>query len=276
MTTLKTLVCDWLPPAVVRLIRRRQGPQQNGGLRFEGDFATWEEASAQCTGYDAEDILAKVLAATLKVRRGEAAFERDSVLFDDIEYAWPLLAGLMWAAARNGGKLNVLDFGGALGSSYFQNRNFLQTLPDVRWNIIEQAHYVEAGQAHIQDEQLLFYKSIEECIAENQPNVILLSGVLQYLHDPAGVLEEISKVRAEFIVIDRTPIALSGQQVITVQQVPEEIIRTSYPTWLFEENTLKAPLLDSYNYVYSFPAMDGRIGSGVLAADFKGFIFRRR
>ncbi len=124
MNALRALARDWFPPAVVRLIRRGRGPQQDGGLRFEGDFATWEEASAQCAGYDAEDILAKVLAATLKVKSGEAACERDSVLFDDIEYAWPVLAGLMWAAARNGGKLNVLDFGGALGSSYFQNRKF--------------------------------------------------------------------------------------------------------------------------------------------------------
>ena len=73
----------------------------------------------------AQDILDKVLAATLKVKQGQAVFERDSVLFDEIEYSWPLLAGLMWAAASNGGKLNVLDFGGALGSSYYQNRKFL-------------------------------------------------------------------------------------------------------------------------------------------------------
>ena len=104
MKTLKALAHDWLPPAIARLIVRGQAPQQDGGLRFEGDFATWEEAKAQCTGYDAKDILAKVLAATLKVKCGEAAFERDSVLFDEVEYAWPMLAGLMWAAARNGGR----------------------------------------------------------------------------------------------------------------------------------------------------------------------------
>jgi hypothetical protein len=91
MSITKDIVHDWLLPAVVRWIRQVRG----GGIRFEGEFATLEEANVHCSCYDAEDILAKVLEATLKVKRGEATFERDSVLFDEIEYAWPVLAGLM-------------------------------------------------------------------------------------------------------------------------------------------------------------------------------------
>ena len=150
-------------------------------IRFEGDHENWNDAARQCSGYDADDILDKVLNAALKVKRGEAVHERDSVLFDEIEYAWPVLAGLMWAAARNGGKLNVLDFGGSLGSSYFQNRKFLQTLPEVCWNVVDQPQIVEAGQAYIQDGELNFIKPSRNAWRENQPNVILLSGVLQYL-----------------------------------------------------------------------------------------------
>jgi len=92
--------------------------------------------------------------------------------------------GIAGAAARNVGVLNVLDFGGSLGSSYFQNRELLKILPTIRWNVVEQAHYVKAGQTYIQDEQLRFYPSIHECLAENKVNAILLSSVLQYLSDP--------------------------------------------------------------------------------------------
>jgi putative methyltransferase (TIGR04325 family) len=38
-----------------------------------------------------------------------------------------------------------------LGSSYFQNRKFLQSLPDVRWNVVEQPHYVDAGRKYIEE-----------------------------------------------------------------------------------------------------------------------------
>jgi putative methyltransferase (TIGR04325 family) len=84
---------------------------------FEGSYNTWQEADAHCNGYDNMDILEKVLFATLKVKNGEAVYERDSVIFDQIEYSWPVLTGLMWAAAQNSGCLKVLDFGGSLGSS---------------------------------------------------------------------------------------------------------------------------------------------------------------
>ena len=45
----------------------------------------------------------------MKVKKGEAVYERDSMIFDQIEYSWPVLFGLMWAAAQNSGYLKVLD-----------------------------------------------------------------------------------------------------------------------------------------------------------------------
>ena len=233
MRVLRGLARDWLPPVLVRWFRQVCG---GGGIRLEGDFATWAEANSHCTGYDAEEILAKVLASTLKVKHGEAAAERDSVLFDQIEYAWPVLAGLMWAAARTGGRLSVLDFGGALGSSYFQNRSFLQTLPDVRWSVVEQPHYVEAGRKYIQDDQLRFYKTLEECLAENQPNVILLSSVLQYIERPYELLDKLGKINLKHIIVDRTPFVDGEENKLVIQRVPKWIFPATLPAWLLSEN----------------------------------------
>ena len=88
---------------------------------FEGSYSTWQEADALCNGYDNMEILEKILSATLKVKNGEAVYERDSVIFDQIEYSWPVLTGLMCAAAQNSGCLKVLDFGCSLGSSNLEN-----------------------------------------------------------------------------------------------------------------------------------------------------------
>jgi mono/diheme cytochrome c family protein len=49
-----------------------------------------------------------VTAGVKKVLAGEAAFERDSVCFEEPEYRWPLLASLMWIAARSNGELSVV------------------------------------------------------------------------------------------------------------------------------------------------------------------------
>lgn len=270
MSVLKALARDWLPPVLARWFRQMRG----GGIRFEGDFTTWAEANSHCTGYDAEEILAKVLASTLKVKHGEAAAERDSVLFDEIEYAWPVLAGLMWAAARSGGRLNVLDFGGALGSSYFQNRKFLQSLPDVRWNVVEQPHYVDAGRKHIQDEQLRFYKTIVECLSENQPNVILLSSVLQYLPDPGSILLDLKGAGSDVIIFDRTIINRSSFDRIYVQHVPPEIYSANYPCRSLSESALFAALGKSYFSLCDFESLNF---SALKAVDseFKGYVFTR-
>ena len=255
MRVLKELVRNCLPPVLLRWFRQLRSTE---GICFKGNFSTWEEASDHCTGYDTEEILAKVLAATLKVKHGEAVFERDSVLFDQIEYVWPVLAGLMWTAARSGGRLNVLDFGGALGSSYFQNQKFLQTLPDVHWNVVEQSHYVDAGRAHIQDEKLRFYDSVEECRSQNQPNVILLSSVLQYLPDPFGLLNTLGEVKADILLIDRTSFSLSGHvDSIKLQYVPAAIYQASYPCRVFNEDNLCQFISGlGYQLLETFPALD--------------------
>ncbi|MDV3001980.1 MAG: hypothetical protein N5P05_003586 [Chroococcopsis gigantea SAG 12.99] len=75
-------------------------------------------------GYDKDIILETVKNSLLQVKEGQAIYERDSVLFDKIEYSFPVLTMLLKVALENDSKLSVLDFGGSLGSHYFQYRNF--------------------------------------------------------------------------------------------------------------------------------------------------------
>lgn len=273
MDMFRTLLRNWLPPALVPRIAHLCGTRG----KFEGDFITWEAASAQCTGYDADVILSKVLAATLKVKRGEVAFERDSVTFDQMEYTWPLLSGLMWVAARDYGRLNVLDFGGALGSSYFQNQKFLVSLPKVHWNIVEQPHYIEAGQTHIQNDQLRFYRSIEECLLENKPNVILLSSVLQYLKSPIGLLKILSAINAKSLIIDRTPFTALSKNKLLIQNVPARIYPASYPMWVFSRQLFMKNLNANWLEVADELSPEGNIESNCgLKFSFQYMLYESR
>jgi putative methyltransferase (TIGR04325 family) len=272
LESIKAIAKDWLPAVILQWARRVVQRRLDDGeeIRFEGNFSSWNEAISDCTGYDSEPILAKVLEATLMVKRGEAAFERDSVTFSEIEYVWPLLTGLMWAAARNSGRLNVLDFGGALGSSYFQNRKFLDALPEVHWNIVEQSHYVEAGLANIQDHQLHFFNTIEECMSTHQPNVILLSSVLQYLESPFDVVHRLSTIGASILIIDRTPFSSQTTDKILVQRVPPSIYTASYPMRVFSEREFINALVSKWRLVSSNLSAEGFVHSS------EGFVFSFR
>jgi putative methyltransferase (TIGR04325 family) len=263
---LKGLLKEWLPPGLIRRLRRPRG------LLWVGDFATWKEAQQAATGYDSPMILDRVKDALLKVKRGEAAYERDAVLFEEIQYSWPLLAGLLWIAAQKQGRLNVLDFGGSLGSTYFQNRLFLQKLPSLRWNIVEQEHFVAAGQEYFADETLRFYYDIASCWREASPETIILSSVVQFLEDPYGFLEKVLDYAFEFIIFDRTPFHAEDRERLTIQQVPEEIYQASYPCWLFQKRKFYDLLTQRYELVAVFPAIDGE----QYPAIFEGCILSRK
>lgn len=268
---LKSFAKDWLPPVTARQLRSLS--RFGGGITFNGPYSTWEDALLHSNGYDDKLILEKVLSATLKVKQGVAIYERDSVLFDEIQYSWPVTAGLMWAAAREGGRLSVLDFGGSLGSSYFQNRKFLEGLPSVRWSVVEQAHFVEVGRLHIQDERLVFYPTIAECVAVEKPNVVLLSSVLQYLEDPYAVLDELVRSGAEIILVDRTSFSIATRNdLIKVQITPKNIYSSRYPIRYFD----RKKFIDwfdkkGFQKVEEFPSLDKLDSS----ASWKGFVFKK-
>lgn len=271
MTSLKNLVKDFIPPAIFRIVRNFI----RVGIRFEGSYPSWQAASDVCAGYDAKQILEKVLEATLKVKRGEAAYERDSVLFSEIVYDWPILASLMSVAARSRGKLHVLDLGGALGSAYFQNRSFLVDLPQISWSVVEQSHYVQAGITYISDGILRFYDSIDRCLLERKPNVIILSSVLQYLPEPFLVIEELLKVKAEVIVIDKTIVNKSEKCFVHVQKVPKSIYKSSYPCRSLSEKMLLKSFERDYCLQASFDSLEFP-ALHAINSQFKGYVFRRR
>jgi putative methyltransferase (TIGR04325 family) len=265
---------NWCPYLVAQKFRRLV--RRGASITFDGPFTSWQEAEQRSSGYDDSVILEKVLAASLKVKRGESVFERDSVLFDKVQYVWPVTAGLLWAAARESGRLSVLDFGGSLGSSYFQNHKFLGGLQSVRWSVVEQAHFVESGCEYIQDERLVFYPTIARCVAVEKPNVVLLSSVLQYLPNPYTVLDELVYSGAEVILVDRTSFHDGENDRVAIQNVGEAIYRASYPLWIFSKSSFMNYLSGSFELVTEWLSPEGFVGFASGRFSFNGLILQRK
>lgn len=247
----RAILKKWIPPIICEFIRSKKG----NSFDFKGVYNSWGEALVGCGGYDSNSIFDKVLEAALMVKSGEAVYERDSVLFDEVQFSWPVTASLMWSAAQNNGHLNVLDFGGALGSSYFENREFLTNLKHVTWSIVEQKHYVNGGRQFIADSRLSFYESLEEC-RHLKPNVVLLSSVLQYLEKPYEILDELYRLEADLLIIDKTIINKSNTDSIYIQKVPSHIYSASYPCRSFSENQLLVHMSSSFRLLSKFESLD--------------------
>ncbi len=268
----RDLAQSLLPPIFVDGLRRlRSFFLKQDAIRFVGDYATWAEAERASTGYSARNILEKTRSAMLKVKNGEAAYARDSVVFDHVTYPFPVLAALLRARSANGNRLSVLDFGGSLGTTYFQCRDFL-SLGAYRWSVVEQTEHAKCGREEFADERLQFYSSIDECLEQERPNLLLLSGIIQYLPDPHRFLENIITRDFPHVIVDRTSFFGEDRDLLTVQHVPEWIYRATYPAWFLSEKRFLHAFAKRYRVVASFPAADA-IHPERGRAYWKGFIF---
>jgi len=272
MTRTAKMMESLLPPVVKRgllfLLTRNY---------YAGTYRTWAEARGDATGYDADVILEKCKTALLKVKSGEAAYERDSVVFETMEHPFAVLAGLLKGALASDGRLSVLDFGGSLGSTYYQCRHFLADLKTLRWNIVEQGKFVACGREHFETEELRFYDTVGDCLRQGKPDVLLLSSVLQYIEEPHALLKELLREGIGIVIVDRTPFHQQGSRdILTVQNVPFHIYRASYPCWLFSRERFLASFAGAYSIAAEYDALGGTIDTGRMAAAYRGFIFQHR
>jgi len=264
---MKKITKNIIPPILVNLYLK----YYNKKYGWHGQYNTWEEAKKESSGYDNEKIIQKVRNSALKVKNGTANYERDSVIFKNIQYAWPLLAGLMLASATNKEGLKVLDFGGSLGTTYFQNKKFLKLLHHFSWSIVEQKKFVDIGKIDFAEDNLKFYYDIRNCIENENPNVLLLSSVLEYMEKPYELLNELLINNFQFILIDRTPFSKSKKK-IKVQTVDPKIYEASYPCWFFSEKEF-IRYFESKNYeiIESYET----VGGNTYEYFFKGFLIRK-
>ena len=269
----RTLVRDLAPPVFLDLYRRWSGRS----LRFTDQPATFDEAQRLSTSYAAPQILERTLAATRAVTSGAAAFERDSILFDEPDFPFPILATLLRAAAGSAQRLEVVDFGGSLGSTYRQCRSFLPASLQVRWRVIEQPSFAEAGQQEFATEELQFFGKLTDVPTPSANSVTIASSVLQYLHAPLETLQQLGDLPASHLIIDRTPMSALAHDRLCIQHVPAHIYKARYPCWIFSRAGLLERLSARWHLLADYLCPEGaaRTEDG-QAFEFRGLILERK
>ncbi|HXQ13473.1 MAG TPA: methyltransferase, TIGR04325 family [Caulobacteraceae bacterium] len=219
------------PPILWRLGRRlRRGP-------LEGPLGSWEAAAERASGWDSPGIVEQALEAALKVRDGAAAFERDSVARGSIIYSPTILAALLLAADRYRA-LNIIDFGGGLGSNYFQNLRLISALSAVptSWNVVERAPLARLGVEQFQTAQLRFHEDLNAVRLEHP--VLLFTGSLQYVADAFALLEQVLDL-TDIIALDRVLVWGEPEHAFFVQRLDARRFGpVTLPTWCFAKDAL--------------------------------------
>lgn len=243
------------------------------GYWWSGDYGNWDSAEKECIGYSCENIVEQVKNTILKTKDCDNLYERDGcVIHGEPIYAFELLHWIKQTAVAN--EINLIDFGGSLGTTYFQLKNYLKEY-NLRWNIIEQNIFVAAGKKFLEDDNLKFYRTIDECLTESKPNCFISSSVFPYIKNTEQILKTVFNYNIDWILLDRMSVIEGDKDRLCIQIVPPGIYKAIYPCWFFGENKFVKFIVDNgYKHLKTFDALGGNINN-IKTSAHKGYIFKR-
>ena len=241
-----------------------------------GDYDSWEEALEDCEGYGAEEIMRKAIAASKKVIAGEASWERDSCLFYESQFSYPLCAAILRCAIQKVDRegVKILDIGGALGSTYYQNRMYLLNIENLEYVIAEQNNFADYGHENMENETLKFIRSEDSWDKYGPFDIVLMSGSLQHISNYHEIITKTKEVNPQYIILDRTTI---GNRKRICRLIPEGIYKSSYPVTFFEEEEL----LEFFEPDYEVIEKDAAVVGGEIyfidgKAEYRYYVFQRK
>tara|TARA_B100001109_G_C18842267_1_gene465078 strand:- start:168 stop:1838 length:1671 start_codon:yes stop_codon:yes gene_type:complete len=204
-------------------------------ISYSGPFNNWEDAVEKSRGYNSKNILNEVLKNTLIAKNNLYFFERDGSLLRKNTISHNQIYLILEMINKKKRGLNIIDYGGSLGSMYFKFKDIINQKHKNTWNIIEQESYVNIGKKNLDQDNLNFFKNIDT-LKNKRIDLVMLCGTLQYLDEPDNILKKIFALKPEIILIEKLPIINNqDSNKIYIQKRGEN----SYPSWIFTSSYVK-------------------------------------
>ena len=250
-----------------RCLKRLMARKELPSVEWIGDYSDWSTASVLCQGYDSDEIAATVIKAVRDVHHGKAFYARDGVAFFRKDFNWQLITFVERVAFATGKSINVLDFGGAFGDAYLQNREMIEKFVS-SWTVVEQVSFINQANTLPCVPKLSFQDAIGAC--QVPIDLVIVSSVLQYIADYQKVIDGLVGLRSRGIFVDRTGFVPDDQSVnrITKQFVRKPIYDASYPCYFFSKRNF-VPLFKPYVPIVEWRTSD----SANIPGQFLGMYF---
>ena len=245
------------------------------GSGWSGDYKSWQECKKYCTGYDDASITEKVLSSILETKDQSGRYERDSSTIEGTpEFAFN---SLRWMKSfAEGNRINLVDFGGSLGSSFFQLKPFLDDY-SLNWNIVEQAHVAVVGKSKLENDQLKFFSNIQNIPNSSSISTFFSSSAIQYLQDPYKVLNDLNLAEFKYLIFDRLSAIEGEKDRLTIQIVPKKRYKAIYPCWFLSKKKFLNYLNElGFILIDSFSALGGNIATrSIPRSEYRAFILEK-
>lgn len=193
------------------------------GISWGGEYSSWDEVEKICdNGFASENVMA-VYAESKEQNCGPEYCFVSHILKQYIER----------------GKVIIIDYGGALGSQYIRNKDFLDNACiEYEWCVVDLQAFVEYGRIHLEEDKLHFFSTLREIKEKYKAAnyLIYARGSIQYISNIDEVMREIFTLSANEIIIDNTPMA--EEEHFVLQNVKDYFYEAKFAVRVFSEPNL--------------------------------------
>ncbi|MDB4231526.1 methyltransferase, TIGR04325 family [Candidatus Pelagibacter sp.] len=209
----------------------------SGRIYFSNEQKSWATALQSSKSYNDKNIFDKIIKLYDLIKNKDKEFyERDSLIFHQKPDETELINFLNQTIKNTKKPLEILDYGGSLGSRYYSNYNFIVN-KNINWNIIEQQDFVQYGKKKLQNKRLNFYYDLNDCFKDKKVNFTLFSNSLQYLENYTQILKEIKDQNVKYFFFDYLPLSFYKNHKIFIQNISKRVYESSYPIHIFSKNS---------------------------------------
>lgn len=205
-------------------------------ISIKGKFRTWKDAEKKTTGYENGNIINKVITSFEKVQKNlDLYYERDGYIFKKPDFDYELLFYINYLFSKNQ-KINIIDYGGGLGSKFFQNIEVFKKFKNMKWHIVEQINYRNYARKKINVKNLFFYENLDEVFKKKIiPDMAIFSSSINYLPKPYQILQKLINRKSLKSFIFLKTAFHDDIDTIKIQKVPKNIYDASYPIRIFNK-----------------------------------------
>lgn len=179
--------------------------------------------------------------------------------------AQQLAAAFLTAIVRAGGtdrRIRVCDVGGGLGGVHSALTGMLGDRLLLDWDIVETPALARIGNERFAGPDLRFYDSLD-ALDGREHDIIIASGVLQYLSDPAVTFARLARRPHHHLLLNRFPIrhAPAGihRDICTIQDLAALLPGVSVPHWCFSKDNWRNLMKNSHTCIMQWDdGFDGR------------------
>ena len=185
--------------------------------KLQPTFNSYSDALVAAGSYEEHDLIKVIVAKTKKYV--EKNYSNELINLDSLKDARTTRTLLVIAAGVTQKTLTILDFGGSAGIHYFTARQIISDDISLKWCVVETESMVkEAKSEGLENEELLFFSSIEEATNEvTYFDIIYSNYVLCYTPNPLLYLEQLLKTNFGKFFLTNTAMNSEDKEIVGLQ-----------------------------------------------------------